>query len=247
MIQLVFDAERREGGARRASPSRSATASTRAPSAPTGTTTSSTRSACGPVVYPAAGSHANFFDESLHIGSSAEQGVGCDDTRGPHVDLNPAVITIPSDPAAAQQAFPWIGVRGPLGRAAAGVLQRPDRAEPEDAVDGADPLVGGLARRGATRCRPAASVGTGATDFFCAAVEKGSRGARRARCATRGAVLARAARAARGRDRPAPPDELDAGRAAPARAAAAAGARSSPPRRGCTSSGRCSSSGSACS
>ena len=34
-----------------------------------------------PVVYPAAGSHANKFTEALYLGSSAEAGVGCDDTR----------------------------------------------------------------------------------------------------------------------------------------------------------------------
>ena len=36
-----------------------------------------------PVVYPAAGSHANFFESALYLGSSAQQGVGCDDTSGP--------------------------------------------------------------------------------------------------------------------------------------------------------------------
>ena len=35
---------------------------------------------------------------------------------------------------------------GPLGRAPARLLQRPDRPEPEDAVDAADHVVGGLAR-----------------------------------------------------------------------------------------------------
>ena len=37
-----------------------------------------------PVVHPADGSHANFFGEALYLGSSAKEGVGCDDTRGPH-------------------------------------------------------------------------------------------------------------------------------------------------------------------
>ena len=36
-----------------------------------------------PVVNVAAGSHANFFGQALYLGSSASQGVGCDDTRGP--------------------------------------------------------------------------------------------------------------------------------------------------------------------
>jgi hypothetical protein len=40
-----------------------------------------------PVVYPAAGSHASKFTAALYLGSSAEAGVGCDDTRGPHVEL----------------------------------------------------------------------------------------------------------------------------------------------------------------
>src|SRR5262249_38813440 len=35
-----------------------------------------------PVVFPAAGSHANKFTDALYVGSSAEAGVGCDDTRG---------------------------------------------------------------------------------------------------------------------------------------------------------------------
>ena len=51
-----------------------------------------------PVVYPGAGSHANKFTEALYLGSSAEAGVGCDDTRGPHRELRPVVVTIPSDP-----------------------------------------------------------------------------------------------------------------------------------------------------
>ena len=54
-----------------------------------------------PVVYPAAGSHANKFGAALWVGSSAEAGVGCDDTRGPHRELRPRVATIPSDAAAA--------------------------------------------------------------------------------------------------------------------------------------------------
>ncbi|MGH3084319.1 MAG: hypothetical protein ACRDNP_09725, partial [Gaiellaceae bacterium] len=60
-----------------------------------------------PVVYPSAGSHANKFTEAFYLGSSAEAGVGCDDTRGPHRELRPAVETIPSDPDAGGAAFPW--------------------------------------------------------------------------------------------------------------------------------------------
>ena len=104
-----------------------------------------------PVVYPAAGSHANFFDPALYVGSSGEQGVGCDDTRGPHLELEPKVITIPSEASAASAALPVDHLRGPLGRAPGRVLQRADRPEPEGAVDRAGHLVGGLAAAGVRR------------------------------------------------------------------------------------------------
>ena len=112
-----------------------------------------------PVVHPAAGSHANFYGEALYLGSSAEEGVGCDDTRGPTFDVRPVVRTIPSDTSAGARRVPLDRLRGPLGRAPAGVLQRADRAEPEDAVDGADRVVGGLAHAqlhgaGGRRVRP---------------------------------------------------------------------------------------------
>ena len=68
-----------------------------------------------PVVYPADGSHANKFEEALYLGSSAEAGVGCDDTEGPHREVRPVVKTIPSDHAAAAQAFPWITFEGRWG------------------------------------------------------------------------------------------------------------------------------------
>ena len=93
--RLGDDPARLRRGARRPrrSPARrrpSATASTRAPSGRRGTTPSSTLvGGTHPVVHPAAGSHANFFGEALYLGSSASEGVGCDDTRGPTLDAPP--------------------------------------------------------------------------------------------------------------------------------------------------------------
>ena len=148
--------------------------------------------------------------------------------RGPTLDVSPVVQTIPSDPAAGARRVPVDRVRGPLGRAAAGVLQRPDRAEPEDAVDGADRLVGGLARPQLRRPRAAALLGTGATDFFCGAVGGGSvpsagSSTTRSPLLVVLAVLDRA-RALRHLARDLAPD-----RAAPRSRAGAPGARSSRP------------------
>ena len=70
-----------------------------------------------PVVYPAAGSHANFFDQGLHLGRSAEQGVGCDDTTRP-ARRAPSRPSAPSRAtSAAAGGLPLDRVRGPLGRA----------------------------------------------------------------------------------------------------------------------------------
>ena len=127
-----------------------------------------------PVVYPAAGSHANKFTEALYLGSSAEAGVGCDDTRGPHLELRPDVKTIPSDARRCRCGVPVDRLRGSLGRAAAGVLQRPDGPQPED---GSGPSRSNGRRaggNGATRCPTGGVFGTGATDFFCCAVARGS-------------------------------------------------------------------------
>ncbi|HEX2427276.1 MAG TPA: hypothetical protein VHI53_05075, partial [Gaiellaceae bacterium] len=65
-----------------------------------------------PVVYPSRGSHANKYGSALWLGSSADAGVGCDDTLGPHTELLPVTQTIPSDAAAARAAYPWIAFEG---------------------------------------------------------------------------------------------------------------------------------------
>ena len=127
-----------------------------------------------PVVYPAAGSHANFFDESLHVGSSGEQGVGCDDTRGPYLELRPRVVTIPSDPAAAVDAYPWISFEGRWGELQDAFFNGP--TGPNLKTQWTAPIVWSEGWRERSYAVPTGGVfGTGATDFFCDAVAKGSR------------------------------------------------------------------------
>ena len=81
MIQLVFDAGDARGRSRR-SRRRPVTAPTRAERATWGDDKLELVDETHPVVFPGAGSHANKFTEALYLGSSAEAGVGCDDTRG---------------------------------------------------------------------------------------------------------------------------------------------------------------------
>jgi hypothetical protein len=127
-----------------------------------------------PVVYPAAGSHANYYDEGLFLGRSASQGVGCDDTRPPSKDVDPVVQVIPSDPEAAREQFAWVGFRGRWGErheafynGPTGPSQKPMWRKPISAVEDRE--------RDRSYAVPAGGLlGTGATGLFCDAVAAGS-------------------------------------------------------------------------
>jgi hypothetical protein len=127
-----------------------------------------------PVVYPAAGSHANFFDEGLFLGSSASQGVGCDDTGGPHDELRPAVATIPRDAAQAREGFPWIGFQGRWGELQPAFFNGP--TGPNLKTQWTEPIRWSEDWRDRSFAVPVGSAfGTTATDFFCEAIGTGSR------------------------------------------------------------------------
>jgi hypothetical protein len=98
-----------------------------------------------PVVYPAAGSHANKFGAALYLGSSADAGGGL--RRHPRAARRaPARREDDSErPGSGRHGVSVDHVRGALGRAATGVLQRADRAEPQDTVDRAHHVVRRLA------------------------------------------------------------------------------------------------------
>ena len=126
-----------------------------------------------PVVYPGAGSHANKYTEALYIGSSAEAGVGCDDTRGPHLELRPDVKTIPSEAGAAAAAFPWIVFEGRWGELQPAFFNGP--TGPNLKRQWTEPIAWSEGWRDRSYAVPTGGVfGTDATDFFCSAVARGS-------------------------------------------------------------------------
>ena len=126
-----------------------------------------------PVVYPAAGSHANKFGAALYLGSSADAGVGCDDTLGPHNEIRPVVKTIPSDPAAAAKAYPWITFEGRWGELQPAFYNGP--TGPNLKPQWTEPITWSDGWRSRSYAVPTGGIfGTGATDFFCGGVEKGS-------------------------------------------------------------------------
>ena len=131
-----------------------------------------------PVVYPAAGSHANFFEDALFVGSSAEQGVGCDDTTGPSVAIRPAVFTIPSDPDEVQAEFPWIDFEGRWGELQRAFFNGP--TGPNLKRQWTEPIQWSEGWRDRSYAVPGGGLfDTGVTDFFCDAVAGGSRALQR--------------------------------------------------------------------
>ena len=127
-----------------------------------------------PVVHPADGSHANFYGEALYIGSSASEGVGCDDTRGPTVDVRPAVVTIPSDGAAARAGYPWIGFEGRWGELRPSFFNGP--TGPNLKEQWTRPITWAEDWRSRSYTVPSSTVlGQKATGFFCEAAARGSR------------------------------------------------------------------------
>ncbi len=125
-----------------------------------------------PVVHPADGSHANFYGEALYIGSSAQEGVGCDDTRGPTLDLRPAVRTIPNSATAAGD-YPWIAFEGRWGELQPAFFNGP--TGPNLKTQWTHPISWAEDWRPRSYTVPGSSIfGSNATDFFCGAVAHGS-------------------------------------------------------------------------
>jgi hypothetical protein len=127
-----------------------------------------------PVVYPASGSHANYYRPALYLGRSAAQGVGCDDTQGPSRELRPRVAFMPTDSVAYLAAYPWLGYDGHWGEEQPGFYNGP--TGPNTKVQWTTPITwADTTWRDTAYAVPAAtSVGHAATDFFCGAVAAGS-------------------------------------------------------------------------
>jgi hypothetical protein len=126
-----------------------------------------------PVVHPADGSHANFYGEALYLGSSASEGVGCDDTRGPTFDVRPAVRTIPGARSEAVREFPWIAFPGRWGEQRPAFFNGPTGPNVKD--QWTHPIEWSQDWRDRSYTVPGSTIfGHSATEFFCGAVAHGS-------------------------------------------------------------------------
>jgi hypothetical protein len=128
-----------------------------------------------PVVYPAAGSQANFFGSDLFLMRSAAEGLGCDNTTGPSRTVQPVVATVPTARADYVAAFPWLGFDGRWGEKQDSFFNGP--VGPNRAQRWTKPFTwASESWRSTSFTVPGGgAVGTNATDFFCGAVEGGSR------------------------------------------------------------------------
>ena len=128
-----------------------------------------------PLVYAAAGSHAQFFDSALWFGYSAEAGVGCDDTRGPSHELDPKVVLLPNSAPAADSPFAWLGFGGLWGQRLRSPNGGPTGPNAKRQWDMPTTWAQTTWRDTALSVPGGRSLGPSATGFFCGAVAAGSR------------------------------------------------------------------------
>jgi hypothetical protein len=127
-----------------------------------------------PVVYPALGSHANYYNSHLYLGRSASQGVGCDDTIGPSRELHPEVSVIPQDREAYLASYPWLGYIGRWGEEHSGFYNGPTGPNTKDRWTTPFTWEKDSWRDQSFSIPAQSSSGHSATHFFCAAVAAGS-------------------------------------------------------------------------
>jgi hypothetical protein len=122
-----------------------------------------------PVVYPAAGSHATFYDSAVYLGNGQNgSGVGCDNTSEPLHELRLRPVLLP-ETAPEQGAFQWLSYRGRWGEREKGYNNGP--TGPVTKTVWREPFAWMAEQRSTSPRLPGGSVvGPTVTSVFCGAV-----------------------------------------------------------------------------
>ncbi|TCO26128.1 hypothetical protein EV652_10719 [Kribbella steppae] len=124
-----------------------------------------------PVVYPAAGSHANKFGRRLYLGRGSE-GLGCDDTTNPGPELRPRVAYVPM--ADYVQQYPWLAFEGRWGERQRSFFDGPTGPNMKDSWTTPIQDAETTWRDDSTTVPAGTLLGPSSTDAFCTAVATGS-------------------------------------------------------------------------
>jgi hypothetical protein len=123
-----------------------------------------------PIVYPAAGSHATFYDNAIYIQNGSHgSGVGCDDTQSPNVPSDPRPVIIPTA-AAAGSEFQWLTFLGHWGQREKGFNNGPQGPTTKKQWLRPFTWMDGI-RQSSPRLPGGAILGPAASTVFCGAIE----------------------------------------------------------------------------
>ena len=126
-----------------------------------------------PVVYPAAGSHASFYDSAVYVQNGQNgSGVGCDNTTEPLRELKLRSVLMP-ETAPETGPFAWLSYRGRWGEREAGYNNGP--TGPATKTVWREPFAWMASQRSTSPRLPGGSiVGPQVTGAFCGAVAAAS-------------------------------------------------------------------------
>ena len=126
-----------------------------------------------PIVYPAAGSHATFYDSAVYVQNGGHgSGLGCDNTSAPLRELRPRPVLLPEF-ATETGPFAWLSYYGHWGQKAKGFNNGP--TGPQTKGQWLQPFTWMDKQRSTSPRLPAGSVvGPQVASAFCGAVAAAS-------------------------------------------------------------------------
>jgi hypothetical protein len=126
-----------------------------------------------PVVYPAAGSHATFYDSAVYVQNGQNgSGLGCDNTSKPLYELSPRPVMLP-DQAPTSGPFEWLSYEGRWGEREKSFNNGP--TGPQTKTVWSEPFAWMAAQRTTSPRLPGGSIaGPQVTGAFCSVVASAS-------------------------------------------------------------------------